>query len=167
MAEKTSRRNILIATGAVGCTLLLGGYAAAEFGEPDRAFADRILGRPLTGLPQIEDAWTLEGETLTLNMAKLTELDELGGAVRIEGDALPEPILVFQGDDADYYAFKNVCPHAGRKVDPIAGTMEIECCSVSASTFDYAGNVLSGPANAPLQKYATELSGEQLIINLA
>ncbi len=166
MAKKLSRRNFLIATGAVGGTLLLGGYVAAELAEPERAVSDRLLGKPLTELPQIEGAWRYQGDALTLDMSKLPELDELGGAVRIEGDVLPEPILVFQGEDSVYYAFKNVCPHAGRKIDPIKGTMTLECCSVSSSTFDYEGKVLSGPAKEPLQRYTMSLSQDQLTIIL-
>jgi len=166
MTKKLSRRSFLIATGAVGGALLLGGYVAAELAEPERAVSDRILGKPLTGLPRIEGTWTYQDNALTLDMSKLPELNELGGAVRIEGDVLAEPILVLQGEDTNYYAFKNVCPHAGRKIDPKKGTMTLECCSLSSSTFDYEGNVLSGPATEPLQRYAVSLSQNQLTIVL-
>jgi nitrite reductase/ring-hydroxylating ferredoxin subunit len=108
----------------------------------------------------------LEGDQLTLDLAKLPELDTLGGAVRIEGDVLANPVLVILGEDDNYYAFQNACTHAGRMIDPVAGTMTLECCSVSSSTFDYQGNVLSGPAEGALTSYALEKLGDQLIINL-
>jgi Rieske Fe-S protein len=120
----------------------------------------------MTELPQIEDAWIYEAGALTLDMTRLPELDAMGGAVRIEGDILTDPILVFQGDDGEFYALKNVCTHAGRKIDPIAGTMTLECCSASQSTYDYQGNVLSGPAERPLTIYPVTLENDQLIIQI-
>ena len=166
MAKKISRRNFLIASGMVGGTLLLGGYIAAELVEPERAISDRLLGKPLTRFPQIEGAWTYRENTLILDMSKLPELNALGSAVRIEGEILPEPILVVLGDDGNYYVFKNVCTHAGRMIDPVAGTMTLECCSVSKSTFDYQGAVLSGPAEGPLISYPLAVDGDQLVITL-
>jgi nitrite reductase/ring-hydroxylating ferredoxin subunit len=126
----------------------------------------RIKGEPLTGLPQIDGAWTLQEDKLVIDLAKLPELADLGGAARIEGDVLAQPVLVFQGEDSNYYAIENACPHAGRKIDPIVGTMTLECCSISSSTFDYAGNVLSGPAEASLKLYDVSVADEQLFITL-
>ena len=163
---KISRRNFLIATGATGAALLLGGYGLAELSDPDRGALDRLRGVPLTQLPQIEGAWTLQENNLMVDLAKLPELDELGGAVRIEGDVLAQPVLVFKGEDDKYRAIENVCPHAGRKIDPIVGTMTLECCSISSSIFDYEGNVLSGPAEATLTFYDISVVEEQMFITL-
>ena len=126
---------------------------------------DRIKGDPLTELPQIDGAWTRDGDTLTLDLTKLPELDSLGGAVRIEGEAITDPILVVLGEDGNYYAFKNACTHGERMIDPVAGTMTLECCSASKSTYDYAGKVLSGPAEGPLTSYTLEVLDDNLIIN--
>jgi len=93
-------------------------------------------------------------------------LSRLGGAVRIEGEVLSDPILVVLGDDGNYYAFKNRCTHGERMIDPVVGTMTLECCSVSKSTYDYDGNVLSGPAEGPLTSYALESLGDKLTVNL-
>jgi nitrite reductase/ring-hydroxylating ferredoxin subunit len=154
MTEKLSRRSFLKLTGLVGGAFIL---TSCEF-------ADRVKGVPETQLPQIEGAWTYTEDTLTLNLAKLPELVDLGGAVRIEGEILADPILVVYGEDGNYYAFKNVCTHADRMIDPVAGTMTLECCSVSSSTFDYQGNVLSGPAEGVLTSYALTLDGDHLVI---
>ena len=166
MSRKISRRRFLIASGATGGVLLLTGFAALEVSDPNHTVWGGLKGEPLTQLPQIEGAWTYETGTLMLDLVNLPELTTPGGAVRIEGDVLPEPILVFQGDDSSYYAFKNVCPHAGRMIDPIAGTLTLECCSVSSSTFDYAGNVLSGPAPVSLQSYPVSVLEDDLVIVL-
>jgi Rieske Fe-S protein len=166
MSQKISRRRFLIASGAAGGVLLLTGFGALELSDPTHTVWGRIKGEPLTQLPQIENAWTYKTGTLTLDLVNLPELDTPGGAVRIEGAILPDPILVFQGDDSNYYSFKNVCPHAGRMIDPMAGTLTLECCSASSSTFDYDGTVLSGPATEPLASYPVSVLGDSLVIVL-
>ena len=167
MTRNSSRRDFLKMTGIAGGSFLLVGCSKNDLTAENRNIIDRIFGRPITQLPQIENAWSFQEDLLKLDMSKLPELGELGGAVRLEGDILPDPILVFQGEDGEYYAFKNACTHAGRRVDPISGTMTLECCSVSTSTFDYEGNVLSGPADDSLTKYDISLEGESLIISLS
>ena len=164
--RKLNRRDFLKLTGAAGASLILVGCGAKDVTAENRGFFDRLLGRPITDLPQIADSWSFSEGTLTLDLTKLPELEDLGGAVRIEGDILSDPILVVLGEDGNYYAFKNACTHAGRMIDPVAGTMTLECCSLSSSTFDYQGNVLSGPAESALTSYPLTVEGEELLITL-
>jgi nitrite reductase/ring-hydroxylating ferredoxin subunit len=166
MATKISRRDFLKITGATGAAFLLSGCGPKNVTADNRGFLDRLVGRPITDLPQVIDAWTYQNNTLTLDLEKLPELETLGGAVRIEGEVLADPVLVILGDDGEYYAFKNACTHSGRMVDPLVGTMTLECCSVSQSTFDYAGNVLSGPAEGPLTSYPLFIEDGILQIDL-
>lgn len=160
-----SRRSFLKLTGATGAAFILASCSGS--GEKkELGFIDRLLGKPLTQPPQIEDAWThIDGE-LRLDLSKLPEISELGSAVRIEGDVLADPILVVLGDDGEYYAFKNACTHAGRMIDPLSGTMTLQCCSASKSTYDYEGKVLSGPAKGPLTSYALVVEEGYLVISL-
>jgi nitrite reductase/ring-hydroxylating ferredoxin subunit len=104
---------------------------------------------------------------LKLDLESLPELENPGGAVRIEGDVLPNPILVFHGRDGQFYALKNACTHAGRMIDTAADGLKLEYCSLGSSTFDYQGNVLSGPATAPLRIYSIEDAGGILTITIA
>lgn len=166
MANSFSRRDVLKLSGATGMVMLLSGCGARDVTAENRGLLDRVMGRPITDLPQVADAWQLDGQRLSLDLAKLPELEALGGAVRIEGEALADPLLVVLGEDGAYYAFKNACTHAGRMIDPVAGTMTLECCSVSGSVFDYEGNVLSGPAESRLVSYALEMDGQRLVIDL-
>lgn len=166
MTTKITRRDFLKLTGATGAMVLLSGCGSKDVTSDNQGFMDRLLGRPITDLPQIENAWIYQNNTLALDLAKLPELEELGGAIRIEGEALSDPVLVVLGEDENYYAFKNACTHAGRMIDPLAGTMTLECCSVNQSTFDYEGNVLSGPAKEPLVSYALSIDNEMLKIDL-
>jgi nitrite reductase/ring-hydroxylating ferredoxin subunit len=140
----------------------LASCSGVEDGE--LTFFDRLSGTPLTQLPQFEDAWVYTDGTLMLDLTKLPELDTLGGAVRIEGEVLPAPILVVFGEDENYYAFENACTHADRMIDPVAGTMTLECCSASSSMFDYQGNVLSGPAEGALTSFPLSVEDEKLKI---
>lgn len=166
MSTKITRRDFLKITGATGAAFLLAGCGPKDLTAENRGFMDRVAGRPITDLPQAVDAWSYQNSILTLDLARLPELETLGGAVRIEGEVLSDPVLVILGDDGEYYAFKNACTHAGRMIDPLAGTMTLECCSVNQSTFNYTGNVLSGPAKEALTSYALSLDGEVLSIDL-
>jgi Rieske Fe-S protein len=156
MSEIINRRDFLKITGALGGTFLLSSCG----------LVDRMRGKPETQLPLVEGAWSYRDGTLIIDLDRLPELEELGGAVRIEGEVLPEPILVVLGEDGNYYSFKNVCTHSGRMLDPIAGTMTLQCCSVSRSTFDYSGKVLSGPAEEPLTSYPLVVDGDDLLITI-
>ncbi len=164
MENQVSRRAFLKLTGVVGGAFILTGCGSKNNGT--LSLLDRIQGNPLTELPQIEDAWILEGDTLTLDLSKLPELESLGGAVRVEGTPLAEPVLVVYGEDGNYYSFQNACTHAGRMLDPVAGTMTLQCCSISQSTFDYQGEVVSGPAENPLTSYPITVENDFLIIQL-
>ena len=164
MSTKLSRRSFLKLTGAAGGAFLLASCSGVEDGK--LTFFDRLSGTPLTQLPQLENAWVYVDGALMLDLTKLPELDTLGGAVRIEGEVLPAPILVVLGADGNYYAFENACTHAGRMIDPVAGTMTLACCSVSSSTFDYQGKVLSGPAEGTLTSFPLAVENDQLTINI-
>ncbi|MBU4426882.1 MAG: Rieske 2Fe-2S domain-containing protein [Proteobacteria bacterium] len=75
-----------------------------------------------------------------------------------------ERILVIYGFDGQFHAFRNRCPHMGRRLEPIVGSVAVQCCSLSRSTFDYAGNVMSGPAKESLRKHCVETKKCKVII---
>ena len=166
METHISRREFLKLTAASGATFLLAACGAGAGDKQSLTLFDRLKGEPLTQPPQITEAWSTADAVLTLDLSRLPELETLGGAVRIEGEALADPVLVVQGEDGEFYAFKNVCMHGGRMLDPLQGTLTIQCCSMSKSTYDYDGNVLSGPAKGPLTRYALARDGAQLKIQL-
>jgi nitrite reductase/ring-hydroxylating ferredoxin subunit len=129
-------------------------------------FLKRILGICDTRPPGCADAWSVAGRTVTLDLARLPELAPAGGAIRLEGGGLPHRLLVIHGSDGNFHAFANRCSHMGRRLDPLAGQSRLQCCSVSKSTFSYAGNPLSGAARTPLKTFAVTLAGNQLTIAL-
>jgi nitrite reductase/ring-hydroxylating ferredoxin subunit len=129
-------------------------------------FLKRILGICDTRAPACADAWSLAGRTVTLDLARLPELAPAGGAIRLEGRGLPHRLLVVHGSDGHFYALANRCSHMGRRLDPLAGQARLQCCSVSKSTFSYAGNPLGGAARAALKTFAVTGTENQLTIAL-
>lgn len=129
-------------------------------------FFKRVLGICETRPPANDRCWLYSGGEIEIELALAPELSQRGGAIRLEGRGLPERVLVLRGSDDKYYAFKNRCTHMGRRIDPLAGGEAVRCCSVSKSTFDYGGEVVSGPAKGPLETFDATLRGEKLIVPL-
>lgn len=162
--RKLSRRALLRVGGCAGATLVACGVGGVVVGT-QTDLIDRIRGISDTPRLANDAAWDYSDNTLTLALDLIPELDEPGSGVRLEEDALPEPLLILHGVDGSYYVYINKCPHAGRKLDPAGG--KVECTSVSRSTFDYDGRVRSGPAEDDLTSYAVAVEGSQLVITLA
>jgi Rieske Fe-S protein len=159
MTENVSNSNFLKWTGVIGEVFLL----------INSKYSDLVRGATQTNRPQIEGAWTYSEGILKLDLTKLPEIATMGGAVRIEGDVLPNPILILLGEDGNYYAFKNVCTHLGRMIDPESGKTILKCSSVickDKSTYDYQGRVRSGYAQGPLTSYRLSVVENQLMITL-
>lgn len=131
-----------------------------------RNFLQRIFGIPATRPPRDEGAWDLLHGEIVLDLNRLPELSRKGGAVRLEGKALPHRVLVVRAEDGSYHAFWNQCKHFGRRLDPVPGTKTIQCCSVNKTTYDLNGNVISGPGKAPVDKHLVRREDGKLVISL-
>ena len=127
----------------------------------------RIFGICETSLPGNADAWIIENGAVRIDLAYMPELQASGSGVRLEGSGLDPRLLVFHGDDGQYYALANRCTHMGRRIDTIRGSNTIECCSVSKSTFTYDGSPVSGAAKKPLKRFPVRREGETLIVSLS
>lgn len=128
-------------------------------------FFKAIMG--ICKTPPLEaELWTPEGNQVTISLGEAAALIPVGGSARLEGKGLVSSVLIVHAGGDEYLAFENRCTHGGRRLDPMEGGAELRCCSVNHSTFDYAGNKLSGPAKGPLKKYAVEKRGQELIVTL-
>jgi nitrite reductase/ring-hydroxylating ferredoxin subunit len=127
----------------------------------------RIFGICETKPPEDAESWNYSGGRINIDLNLVPELSQPGSAVRLEGDDLPERILVVHGNDGRFYAFKNECQHKGRRIDPFPDTFSLRCCSVSKATYHYSGEVISGPAEGPLEKYLTHEENGKLVILLS
>jgi len=110
--------------------------------------------------------WSVDGNIVTVKAAQAPELAEKGGAVYLQGPGLDAPVLIVKTGDQQFRAFENRCTHMRRKIDPVPGEDRLRCCSLSHSTFDLEGNVLSGLAKGPLTRYTTEVKDGDLLITL-
>ncbi|MBN1911001.1 MAG: Rieske 2Fe-2S domain-containing protein [Pirellulales bacterium] len=130
-------------------------------------FFSRLFGICKTKPPKDAGCWAVREGRIEIDLDRAAELETPGGAFRLEGDALPQRVLVIRGDDDQYHAFPNRCTHVGhRRLDPLPGKGKIRCCSIGQSEFDYAGARLSGAATDSLQPLAVRVEGRTLIVTL-
>lgn len=129
-------------------------------------FFKRLLGICETPPPGDPEAWTVANGVVSINLSRVPELNNPGGAVRLEGKDPAPRLLVFHGDDGRHHAMSNRCTHMGRRIDPIAGSKTIQCCSVSKSTFAYDGTPVGGAAKTSLTTYPVSREGDALKIKI-
>lgn len=129
-------------------------------------FLKRTFGLCKTKKPKQAESWNfLEGK-IGVEWAKVPELQEPCGAIRLEGAELPERVLLVFGMDGQYHAFQNRCPSTGRRLDPVMGKEALASCSLFPSTFDYEGHVLSGPARESLTTFPVRTKKCKVIIRM-
>ena len=129
-----------------------------------RNIIQRLFGICATKKPLDAGCWAFENGKLVVDLDRAPELKDPGGAIRIEDKTLPERVVIVHGIDGGYFAFKNRCTHAGRRLDPVPGTQHVQCCSIGKSTFDYDGKRLSGTAEKPVTTYAVDVEDKKLIV---
>lgn len=132
-----------------------------------RGFFQRLFGICVTEMPQNPDCWSYTDGVITVDLAKAIELDPIHGALRIEGDTLPNRVLVIYGEDNEYHAFANHCAHAKRRLDPVPGTKTVQCCSIGKSTYDYSGKILNNEKLSDIKSYPVEFAEGKLTIKIA
>jgi Rieske Fe-S protein len=95
------------------------------------------------------------------------ELEQVGGAYRLEIEDLDKDILVVRTDAETYVAVDIKCTHKGCQV---SYKLEMAkppgfACPCHGSKFDMSGKPLNGPATKPLGMYETKVvEGELLVI---
>ncbi len=129
-------------------------------------FFTRILGICKTKPPLHADCWSFKEGKVRIDLSKTPELAVSGGAIRLEGKALPVRVLVLASGNDCFRAFKNKCTHMGRRLDPLPDGPAIRCCSVSKSTFDENGQYISGPVQKPLTPFEVTVKPDHLEITI-
>ena len=130
------------------------------------SFFSRILGICQTKPPADAGSWTAQGNQVVIDLAKAPEVANPGGAIRLEGQGLAQRLLLFRGEDGALHAFVNKCTHGGRRLDPLPGQDNIQCCSVGRSVFDYQGRRISGSAKKDLSPLQVEEKEGRAVIEL-
>ena len=76
------------------------------------------------------------------------------------------PGLLFRQEDGTFKAFSLVCTHLACTVIWSPEKQEFYC-PCHDGFYDANGNVISGPPPAPLERWKTEVKGDQVIIGVA
>jgi nitrite reductase/ring-hydroxylating ferredoxin subunit len=89
-----------------------------------------------------------------------------GEGIRVELDALPEPIAVFN-DEGRFYALSDMCSHAEASLaEGEVANCQVEC-PLHWGRFDLAtGRARALPALMPVKAYQVTLSGDEVYVNL-
>jgi len=104
-----------------------------------------------------------DGSRVAMSLAKLPTLRSVGGSIALKvKDRL---LLLVRDSGTSVRAFNPVCTHRQCVVAFSANDHKIKC-PCHGSQFDLDGHVVHGPASQPLQTYAAELAGEQVIVTL-
>ncbi len=132
-----------------------------------RNIFQRIFGIPVTRKPQDPGCWAYSDGKLTIDLNRAPELKKPGNAIRIEGENLPQRVLVVSDETGKFHAFQNRCTHLGhRRLDFVPNTNTVQCCSVSKSTYGFDGEKTFGPAPDPIITYPIDTDGDNLFITI-
>jgi len=103
------------------------------------------------------------GGKVALPLAKLQPLKSVGGSISLK--VKDKLLLLVRDGAASVRAFNPVCTHRQCVVAFNSGENKIKC-PCHGSQFDLNGRVIHGPASRPLETYAAELAGDQIIVTL-
>jgi nitrite reductase/ring-hydroxylating ferredoxin subunit len=132
-----------------------------------RSLFQRIFGFPATARPRNPQCWSFSNGKIVIDLKKAVELQDPGGAIRLEGGGLPRRVLVVRGEDGQLHAFHNRCTHLGhRRLDPVPGTSTVQCCSVGRSTYTYDGQRIHGPAPQPVNVFPVKVQDHEAIVSI-
>jgi cytochrome b6-f complex iron-sulfur subunit len=106
---------------------------------------------------------TMCGPNLCLSLAENPDLAAVGG-ILLFTQAPGKKIFVARVSDTELRALSALCTHQACTVD-WDGSTKFQC-PCHGSQFTAEGNVMRGPAAAPLRTFQTMLQGDQLTIVL-
>ncbi len=131
-----------------------------------RNIFQRIFGIPATRPPADESCWQVGSGQVEIDLGKAPELKEKAGGLRLEGKGLDVGVLVIRGEDGRIHAFRNKCTHGGRRLDPVPGAKEVQCCSIGKSTFNYQGQCERGSAREAIVIYPVREENGRVVVEV-
>ena len=149
-----SRRKFLEKTGA---SLVLATFGAAFFTSCSSS-EDADQG-PTTPPGNSSSGITISGNTVTINLSIQNALNTSGNWLLIENAK-----TLVANVNGSFVALTSVCTHSGCDRNWTFGSNRFTC-TCHGSVFDPSGQVLQGPANAPLTQFSTSVSGTTLTIS--
>ncbi|HKI77655.1 MAG TPA: Rieske (2Fe-2S) protein [Ignavibacteriaceae bacterium] len=105
------------------------------------------------------------GGNVTVNIDSSSPLAKTGSAavVTFQGNS----ILIDHPSANVFNALSSICTHQSCQITGYDSGSNEFICPCHGSMFDVNGKVTQGPANAPLTKYQTQISGSQLIVKVS
>lgn len=86
-----------------------------------------------------------------------------GRFVLVDAPRLRFPLFVYRDDDGNYSTVSTRCMHRGCQVEPGGDHL---VCPCHGSEYSNTGAVLKGPTQRPLQRLATSVEAEHVVIEL-
>lgn len=86
-----------------------------------------------------------------------------GGQLLVTAPDQRWPLFVVRHDDGRLTTVSTRCMHRGCQVDPVAERL---VCPCHGSEYTREGVVLKGPTRAPLNRFATQVIGDEIVIDL-
>ncbi len=102
-------------------------------------------------------------ERVAIPLSRFPELRRPGGLIKVRHPARLAVYVRCTAED-QYDAISGVCTHQGCIVDPVGEDFHCPC---HGSTYDRSGSNTSGPARAPLERFAASRSGDSVILDLS
>ncbi|MBP9080707.1 MAG: Rieske (2Fe-2S) protein [Flavobacteriales bacterium] len=85
-------------------------------------------------------------------------------SIVVDVQGLPAPIVVFRNGEHNHIALLMRCTHRGAELQLAGDRLD---CPAHGSVFSDQGEVMEGPADAPLRRFPVTASGTDLLIRLA
>ncbi|HTY00992.1 MAG TPA: Rieske (2Fe-2S) protein [Bacteroidota bacterium] len=111
-------------------------------------------------LPTIQG--TVTNNTITISTASGSPIAAVGSAALIQYSN--GYLLVAHTATSTFSVLSGICTHQGCIVNGFSAG--IFSCPCHGSEFDLNGGVIHGPATAPLQKFASQVANNQLVITV-
>ncbi len=115
-----------------------------------------------SALPTIQGS--VSNRTVTIPLDATSPLAKVGGAALITTSL--GPLLADHPDAATYTILSAICTHQGCTVNGYDTTNHNFVCPCHGSRYSLTGQVVQGPAPAPLTQYAAQVVNGQLVISL-
>ena len=124
------------------------------------------LGVPLAGCAGFHYVNArVDGSRVLVSRREFAADDELGSGrfALVDVPSQNFPIYLYHHGGERFTAVSTRCMHRGCPVEPVAGHL---VCPCHGSEYDNDGRVLKGPTRLPLERFATRVEGQTVVIDL-
>ncbi len=157
---KVSRRNFFIKALQGGAILTM----PSVLGSFLESCNNNVTGPAGSAAGLATISGTSSGSNIIVSVDSSSPIAKTGTAALVNSSI--GAVLVDHPSANVYNALSSICTHQGCQIGNYDTGSNQFVCACHGSRFDVNGNVIQGPAGAPLQKYSTSISGTQLIIKV-